>query len=81
MGDKTPVEWVHRSTRYTEKLATPDVNVADLIGDIDPIKAANMRLSYADEEVIHFGLIPRSNRGIFVINELPDLRRAYRWRF
>lgn len=74
MGDKTPVEWVHRSTRYTEKLATPDVNVADLIGDIDPIKAANMRLSYADEEVIHFGLIPRSNRGIFVINELPDLQ-------
>jgi magnesium chelatase subunit I len=74
MGDDTPVEWVHRSKRYTEKLATPDVNVADLIGDIDPIKAANMRLSYADEEVIHFGLIPRSNRGIFVINELPDLQ-------
>lgn len=74
MGDKTPVEWIHRSMRYTEKLATPDVNVADLIGDIDPIKAANLRLSYADEEVIHFGLVPRSNRGIFVINELPDLQ-------
>lgn len=74
MGDNTPIEWVHRSMRYTEKLATPDVNVADLIGDIDPIKAANLRLSYADEEVIHFGLVPRSNRGIFVINELPDLQ-------
>lgn len=74
LGDDTPIEWVHRSDRYTEKLATPDVNVADLIGDLDPIKAANMKLSYADEEVIHFGLIPRSNRGIFVINELPDLQ-------
>lgn len=73
-GDDTPIEWVHRSNRYTEKLATPDVNVADLIGDIDPIKAAHMRLSYGDEEVIHFGLVPRSNRGIFVINELPDLQ-------
>ncbi|MDB5229647.1 MAG: magnesium chelatase [Chitinophagaceae bacterium] len=73
-ADETPVEWVHRSERYGEKLATPDVSVADLIGDIDPIKAANLRLSFADERVIHYGIIPRSNRGIFVINELPDLQ-------
>ena len=73
-GDDTPITWVHRSERYAEKLATPDVNIADLIGDIDPIKAANLRLSYSDEGVIHFGIIPRSNRGIFVINELPDLQ-------
>lgn len=73
-GDDTPIEWVHRSERYGEKLATPDVSVADLIGDIDPIKAANMRLSFADERVIHYGIIPRSNRGIFVINEIPDLQ-------
>ncbi len=70
----TPIEWIHRSERYGEKLATPDVSVADLIGDIDPIKAANLRLSFADERVIHYGIIPRSNRGIFVINELPDLQ-------
>ncbi len=73
-GDDTPVEWLHRSQRYAEKLATPDVSVADLIGDVDPIKAANLKLSYADERVIHFGLVPRSNRCIFVINELPDLQ-------
>jgi len=73
-GDETPVQWIHRSERYGEKLATPDVSVADLIGDIDPIKAANLRLSFADEQVIHYGIIPRSNRGIFVINELPDLQ-------
>ncbi len=73
-GDDTPIEWVHRSERYGEKLATPDVSVADLIGDIDPIKAANLRLSFADERVIHYGIIPRSNRCIFVINELPDLQ-------
>ena len=73
-GDKTPIKWIHRQERYVEKLATPDVSVADLIGDVDPIKAANMRLSYADERVIHFGLIPRSHRSIFVINELPDLQ-------
>jgi magnesium chelatase subunit I len=73
-GDETPIHWVHRSERYGEKLATPDVSVADLIGDIDPIKAANLRLSFADELVIHYGIIPRSNRGIFVINELPDLQ-------
>src|SRR6476620_10481419 len=73
-GDDTPIEWLHRSSRYGEKLATPDVSVADLIGDIDPIKAANLRLSFADEMVIHYGIIPRSNRGIFVINEIPDLQ-------
>jgi len=73
-GDQTPIEWLSRDARYGEKLATPDVSVADLIGDIDPIKAANLKLSYADERVIHFGIIPRSNRGIFVINELPDLQ-------
>ena len=74
MGDKTPISWVHRSERFSEKLATPDVTVADLIGDVDPIKAANLKLSYADERVIHFGMIPRANRCIFVINELPDLQ-------
>src|SRR5476649_760391 len=73
-GDNTPIAWVHRSERYTEKLATPDVTVADLIGDVDPIKAATMKLTYSDERVIHFGLIPRAHRGIFVINELPDLQ-------
>src|SRR6187401_1542543 len=73
-GDETPIHWVHRSERYGEKLATPDVSVADLIGDIDPIKAANLKLSFADERVIHYGIIPKSNRGIFVINELPDLQ-------
>lgn len=73
-GDDTPIDWLHRSQRYGEKLATPDVSVADLIGDIDPIKAANLRLSFADEQVLHFGIIPRSHRGIFVINELPDLQ-------
>jgi magnesium chelatase subunit I len=73
-GDDTPISWVHRDHRYGEKLATPDTTVADLIGDIDPIKAASKRLSLADEEVINFGLIPRTNRGIFVINELPDLQ-------
>lgn len=73
-GDATPIEWLHRSQRYGEKLATPDVSVADLIGDVDPIKAANLKLSFADDRVIHYGIIPRSNRGIFVINELPDLQ-------
>jgi magnesium chelatase subunit I len=74
VGDDTPIEWLHRSARYAEKLATPDVSVADLVGDIDPIKAANLKLSFADERVIHYGMIPRSNRCIFVINELPDLQ-------
>lgn len=73
-GDDTPIAWLHRSERYTEKLATPDVSVADLIGDVDPIKAATLKLPYSDERVIHYGLIPRANRGIFVINELPDLQ-------
>jgi len=72
-GDDLPVAWMQRDERYREKLATPDVTVADLVGDIDPIKAANQRLTYADEEVIHYGIIPRTNRGIFAINELPDL--------
>ncbi len=73
-GDDTPIAWMHRSERYGEKLATPDVSVADLIGDIDPIKAANLRLSFADERVLHYGIIPKSNRSIFVINEIPDLQ-------
>lgn len=73
-GDHLPIAWLHRSERYTEKLATPDVTVADLIGDVDPIKAATLKLTYSDERVIHFGLIPRAHRGIFVINELPDLQ-------
>jgi magnesium chelatase subunit I len=74
LGDDTPISWLHRSERFAEKLATPDVTVADLIGDIDPIKAANLKLSYADDRVIHYGMIPRANRCIFVINELPDLQ-------
>jgi magnesium chelatase subunit I len=74
LGDDTPITWLHRDDRYTEKLATPDVSVADLVGDVDPIKAATLKLPYSDERVIHFGLIPRSNRCIFVINELPDLQ-------
>jgi magnesium chelatase subunit I len=74
MGDNTHVSWIHRDARYAEKLATPDVSVADLIGDIDPVKAANLRLSFADEQALHYGIIPRSHRGIFVINELPDLQ-------
>lgn len=73
-GDDTPIRWVHRSERYGEKLATPDTAVADLIGDIDPIKAAAQKLTLADENVINFGLVPRTNRGIFAINELPDLQ-------
>jgi len=74
LGDELKIKWIHRSERYTEKLATPDVTVADLIGDVDPIKAATLKLPYSDERVIHFGLIPRSHRSIFVINELPDLQ-------
>nr|WP_121269581.1 sigma 54-interacting transcriptional regulator [Pedobacter schmidteae] len=73
-GDNTSIDWQHRSERYTEKLATPDVTVADLIGDVDPIKAATLKLTYNDERVVHFGLIPRAHRSIFVINELPDLQ-------
>ncbi|WP_299114530.1 magnesium chelatase [uncultured Winogradskyella sp.] len=73
-GDDTPITWLHRDERFAEKLATPDVTVADIIGDVDPIKAANLKLSYADDRVIHYGMIPRANRCIFVINELPDLQ-------
>jgi magnesium chelatase subunit I len=73
LGDAAPIEWLHREARYNEKLATPDVSIADLLGDVDPIKAATRRLTYADPEVIHFGIVPRTNRGIFAINELPDL--------
>jgi magnesium chelatase subunit I len=73
-GDDLAVSWLHRSERYAEKLATPDVSVADLVGDVDPIKAATLKLPYSDERVIHYGLIPRSNRCVFVINELPDLQ-------
>lgn len=74
LGDRTPIAWLHRNDRYAEKLATPDVSIADLIGDVDPIKAASLKLPYSDERVIHFGLIPRSHRCLFVINELPDLQ-------
>jgi len=74
LGDETPIEWIHRSERYGEKLATPDVTIADLIGDIDPLKAAHERLHYSHEGAIHFGIVPRTNRGIFTINELPDLQ-------
>jgi magnesium chelatase subunit I len=73
-GDQTPIDWIPQSQRYNEKLATPDVSIADLFGDIDPIKAATKRLDYAHEGALHFGIIPRTNRGIFVINELPDLQ-------
>jgi magnesium chelatase subunit I len=71
-GDEAPIEWIHRSTRYHEKLATPDVTIADLIGEIDLVKHAQGRY-LSDESTMHFGLIPRTNRGIFAINELPDL--------
>ena len=74
LGDDLPIRWIHRSERYQEKLATPDVTVADLIGDVDPIKAATRKLTFADPEVIHFGILPRANRGIFCVNELPDLQ-------
>ncbi len=73
-GDATQIEWLPREARLGEKLATPDVTIADLIGDIDPIKAASQRLHYSHEGAIHFGIIPRTNRGIFAINELPDLQ-------
>jgi magnesium chelatase subunit I len=71
-GDDTPIEWVHRERRYGEKLATPDTSIADLIGEVDPIKVAEGRY-LSDELTIHYGLVPRTNRGIFAINELPDL--------
>ncbi|MFM8644338.1 MAG: sigma 54-interacting transcriptional regulator, partial [Actinomycetota bacterium] len=71
-GDDTPIEWVHRDDRYGEKLATPDTSIADLIGEVDPIKVAEGRY-LSDELTLHYGLVPRTNRGIFAINELPDL--------
>jgi magnesium chelatase subunit I len=71
-GDATPIEWVHREARFSEKLATPDTSIADLIGEVDPIRVAEGRY-LSDELVLHFGLVPRSNRGIFAVNELPDL--------
>ena len=71
-GDDTPIEWVHRDTRYGEKLATPDTSIADLIGEVDPIKVAEGRY-LSDELTLHYGLVPRTNRGIFAMNELPDL--------
>ena len=72
-GDEAPIAWLHREQRYVEKLATPDVTIADMIGDIDPIKAARRGQDISDELTVHYGLLPRSNRGIFAINELPDL--------
>src|SRR5207247_11139382 len=71
-GDETPIEWVHRERRFGEKLATPDTSIADLIGEVDPIKVAEGRY-LSDELTIHYGLVPRTNRSIFSINELPDL--------
>ncbi|MCX6143667.1 MAG: sigma 54-interacting transcriptional regulator [Ignavibacteriales bacterium] len=73
-GEDLEIEWLHRDRRFGEKLATPDVTIADLIGDVDPIKAAAQRLHYSHEGAIHYGIIPRTNRGIFAINELPDLQ-------
>jgi magnesium chelatase subunit I len=72
-GDALPIEWLPRDARYVEKLATPDVTIADMIGDLDPIKAARASLQLSDEMTMHYGLVPRANRGIFAINELPDL--------
>ena len=72
-GDATPIAWLSRDHRYVEKLATPDVTIADMIGDVDPIKAARSGKNLSDELTIHYGLLPRANRGIFAINELPDL--------
>ncbi|MHC4821622.1 MAG: magnesium chelatase, partial [Planctomycetota bacterium] len=72
-GDETPIDWVEPDQRYREKLATPDVTIADLVGDIDPVKAATRRIDYGDEEAITFGIVPRTHRGIFAVNELPDL--------
>src|SRR5919109_1562640 len=72
-GDHTPIGWLPRDARYVEKLATPDVTIADMVGDIDPIKAAKAGLQLSNELTMHYGLLPRANRGIFAINELPDL--------
>src|SRR6266540_6897014 len=72
-GDAMPIAWLTRDNRFVEKLATPDVTIADMVGDIDPIKAAQAGLNLSDELTMHYGLLPRANRGIFAINELPDL--------
>jgi magnesium chelatase subunit I len=72
LGDDAPIDWVHRDTRYGEKLATPDTSIADLIGEVDPIKVAEGRY-LSDELTLHYGMVPRTNRGIFAMNELPDL--------
>jgi magnesium chelatase subunit I len=72
VGDDLPVNWRHREERYTEKLATPDTSVGDLIGDVDPVKVAQGR-TLGDPETVHYGLVPRANRGVFGLNELPDL--------
>src|SRR5947209_16061037 len=72
-GDRTPIAWLKRDDRFVEKLATPDVTIADIIGDVDPIKAARGGRDLSDELTVHYGLLPRANRGIFAINELPDL--------
>ncbi|HEV8385803.1 MAG TPA: hypothetical protein VGQ11_13105, partial [Candidatus Acidoferrales bacterium] len=72
-GDQTPIAWLPRDFRFVEKLATPDVTIADILGDVDPIKAARGGHDLSDELTIHYGLLPRANRGIFAINELPDL--------
>ena len=72
-GDAAPIEWLPRDARFVEKLATPDVTIADIIGDVDPIRAARGGHVLADELTIHYGLLPRANRGLFAINELPDL--------
>src|SRR3982750_780824 len=72
-GDAMPIDWLPREARYVEKLATPDVTIADMVGDIDPIKAAQAGLNLSDELTMHYGLLPRANRGIFAVNELPDL--------
>ncbi len=78
LADDTPLDWVPREQRYVEKLATPDVTIADIIGDVDPIRAARGGHVLSDELSIHYGLLPRANRGIFAINELPDLARTPR---
>src|SRR5579863_7192815 len=72
-GDAMPIGWLPREARYVEKLATPDVTIADMVGDVDPIKAARAGLQLGDELTMHYGLLPRANRGIFAVNELPDL--------
>ena len=79
-GDATPIAYLGRDDRYVEKLATPDVTVADLVGDIDPIKAARGSRDLSSELTMHYGLLPRANRGIFAINELPDLAAKIQWR-